>query len=72
MIYGELVEVQDGVGRYLSGLCAGQSVVRNIYWDGLEIGIECPIELVILSDKETKAPALKERVMTSLNFVYEK
>ena len=36
-----------------------------------EIGVEWPIEPVILSDKDVKAPTLKERVATSLNFVYE-
>ena len=43
----------------------------NIRWDDPEIGVEWPIEPVILSDKDVKAPTLKERMATSLNFVYE-
>lgn len=59
------VEVQYKADNYYAPECDG-----NIRWDDPEIGVEWPIEPVILSDKDVKAPTLKERVATSLNFVY--
>ena len=60
------VEVQYKADNYYAPECDG-----NIRWDDPEIGVEWPIEPVILSDKDVKAPTLKERLATSLNFVYE-
>lgn len=57
------VEVQYKADNYYAPECDG-----NIRWDDPEIGIEWPIEPSILSDKDAKAPLLKER--TNLNFVY--
>lgn len=59
------VEVQYKADNYYAPDCDG-----NIRWDDPEIGIQWPIEPTILSDKDKKAPLLKER--TNLNFVYEK
>ena len=59
------VEVQYKADNYYAPDCDG-----NIRWDDPEIGIQWPIEPTILSDKDEKAPLLKER--TNLNFVYEK
>ena len=59
------VEVQYKADNYYAPDCDG-----NIRWDDPEIGIQWPIEPIILSDKDEKAPLLKER--TNLNFVYEK
>lgn len=58
------VEVQYKADNYYAPECDG-----NIRWDDPDIGVEWPIEPVILSDKDKKAPLLKER--TDLNFVYE-
>ena len=58
------VEVQYKADNYYAPECDG-----NIRWDDPEIGVEWPIEPVILSDKDRVAPLLKER--TDLNFVYE-
>lgn len=58
------VEVQYKADNYYAPECDG-----NIRWNDSEIGIEWPIEPVILSEKDEKAPLLKER--TNLNFVYE-
>jgi len=58
-------EVQYKTDNYYAPDCDG-----NIRWDDPEIGIQWPIEPTILSDKDEKAPLLKER--TNLNFVYEK
>ena len=60
------VEVQYKADNYYAPECDG-----NIRWDDPDIGVAWPLEPVILSDKDTKAPTLKERVATSLNFVYE-
>lgn len=57
------VEVQYKADNYYAPECDG-----NIRWDDPDIGIEWPIEPTILSDKDAKAPLLKER--TNLNFVY--
>lgn len=59
------VEVQYKADNYYAPDCDG-----NIRWDDPEISIQWPIEPTILSDKDEKAPLLKER--TNLNFVYEK
>ena len=59
------VEVQYKADNYYAPNCDG-----NIRWDDPEIGVEWPIQPVILSDKDRKAPLLSER--TNLNFVYEK
>ena len=59
------VEVQYKADNYYAPECDG-----NIRWDDPDIGVEWPIQPVILSDKDVKAPLLKER--TNLNFVYEK
>ena len=59
------VEVQYKADNYYAPDCDS-----NIRWDDPEIGIQWPIEPTILSDKDEKAPLLKER--TNLNFVYEK
>lgn len=58
------VEVQYKVDNYYAPECDG-----NIRWDDPDIGVEWPIKPVILSEKDSKAPLLKER--TNLNFVYE-
>ena len=58
------VEVQYKADNYYAPKCDG-----NIRWDDPEIGVEWPLEPVILSDKDKAAPLLKER--TDLNFVYE-
>ena len=58
------VEVQYKADNYYAPECDG-----NIRWDDPEIGVEWPLEPVILSDKDKVAPLLKER--TDLNFIYE-
>lgn len=58
------VEVQYKADNYYAPECDG-----NIRWDDPDIGVEWPIKPVILSEKDSKAPLLKER--TNLNFVYE-
>ncbi len=58
------VEVQYKADNYYAPECDG-----NIRWDDPDIGVEWPIEPVILSDKDKAAPLLKER--TELNFIYE-
>ena len=60
------VEVQYKADNYYAPECDG-----NIRWNDPDIGVAWPIEPVILSDKDTKAPTLKERMETSLNFVYQ-
>ena len=60
------VEVQYKADNYYAPECDG-----NIRWNDPDIGVAWPIEPVILSEKDTKAPTLKERVETSLNFVYQ-
>lgn len=60
----EDVEVQYKADNYYAPECDG-----NIRWDDPDIGIVWPLEPSILSDKDAKAPSLKER-MESLNFVY--
>lgn len=57
------VEVQYKADNYYAPECDG-----NIRWNDPEIGIEWPLEPIILSDKDQKAPLLKERM--NLNFVY--
>ena len=57
------VEVQYKADNYYAPECDG-----NIRWNDPDIGVEWPIEPVILSEKDQKAPLLKER--TDLNFVY--
>ena len=59
------VEVQYKADNYYAPECDG-----NIRWDDPDIGVEWPLEPVILSAKDKAAPLLKER--TDLNFVYEK
>ena len=58
------VEVQYKADNYYAPDCDG-----NIRWDDPDIGVEWPLQPVILSDKDKAAPLLKER--TNLNFVYE-
>lgn len=58
------VEVQYKADNYYAPECDG-----NIRWDDPDIGVEWPLKPVILSEKDSKAPLLKER--TKLNFVYE-
>lgn len=58
------VEVQYKADNYYAPECDG-----NIRWDDPYIGVEWPLKPVILSEKDSKAPLLKER--TNLNFVYE-
>ena len=58
------VEVQYKADNYYAPECDG-----NIRWDDPDIGVKWPIKPVILSEKDSKAPLLKER--TNLNFVYE-
>ena len=59
------VEVQYKADNYYAPECDG-----NIRWDDPAIGVEWPLQPVILSDKDVRAPLLKER--TDLNFIYEK
>lgn len=58
------VEVQYKADNYYAPECDG-----NIRWDDPDIGVKWPLKPVILSEKDSKAPLLKER--TNLNFVYE-
>lgn len=58
------VEVQYKADNYYAPECDG-----NIRWDDPDIGVEWPLKPLILSEKDSKAPLLKER--TNLNFVYE-
>lgn len=58
------VEVQYKADNYYAPECDG-----NIRWDDPDIGVEWPLKPVILSEKDSKAPLLKER--TNLNFVYD-
>ena len=58
------VEVQYKADHYYAPECDG-----NIRWDDPEIGVDWGMEPVVLSDKDRKAPLLRER--TELNFVYE-
>ena len=57
------VEVQYKADNYYAPECDG-----NIRWNDPDIGVEWPIEAVILSEKDQQAPLLKAR--TDLNFVY--
>lgn len=57
------VEVQYKADNYYAPECDG-----NIRWNDPDIGVEWPIEPVILSEKDQQAPLLKAR--TDLNFVY--
>lgn len=57
------VEVQYKADNYYAPECDG-----NIRWNDPDIGIEWPIEPVILSSKDAAAPLLKDR--RDLNFVY--
>ncbi len=57
------VEVQYKADNYYAPECDG-----NIRWNDPDIGVEWPLAPVILSDKDQKAPLLKER--TDINFVY--
>ena len=57
------VEVQYKADNYYAPECDG-----NIRWNDPDIGIEWPIEPVILSPKDAAAPFLKDR--RELNFVY--
>ena len=57
------VEVQYKADNYYAPECDG-----NIRWNDPDIGVECLIEPVILSEKDQQAPLLKAR--TDLNFVY--
>ena len=58
------VEVQYKADNYYAPEYDG-----NIRWDDPDIGVEWPLKPVILSEKDSKAPLLKER--TNLNFVYD-
>mgnify|MGYP004452522127 FL=1 len=58
------VEVQYKADNYYAPECDG-----NIRWDDPDIGVEWPLKPLILSEKDSKAPLLKERI--NLNFVYE-
>lgn len=58
------VEIQYKADNYYAPECDG-----GIRWDDPAIGVEWPIEPVILSEKDGAAPMLSER--TDLNFVYE-
>ena len=42
----------------------------GVRWDDPAIGVEWPMQPVILSDKDKNAPTLAERAAASLNFVY--
>ncbi|SFI33444.1 dTDP-4-dehydrorhamnose 3,5-epimerase [Selenomonas ruminantium] len=57
------VEVQYKADNYYAPECDG-----NIRWNDPDIGVEWPIEPVILSEKDQQAPLLKARM--DLNFVY--
>lgn len=59
------VEVQYKADNYYAPECDG-----NIRWDDPDIGVQWPMQPTILSDKDAKAPSLKER-LDSLNFIYE-
>ena len=61
----EEVEVQYKADNYYAPECDG-----NICWNDPEIGILWPVKPVKLSDKDAKAPRLRDR-LDSLNFVYE-
>lgn len=58
------VEVLYKADNYYAPECDG-----NIRWDDPQIGVDWLIEPTNISDKDKKAPFLKER--TELNFVYE-
>lgn len=58
-------EVQYKADNYYAPECDG-----NIRWDDPAIGIAWPMEPVILSEKDRRAPLLTQRGQT-LNFVYE-
>lgn len=58
--------MQYKADNYYAPECDG-----NIRWDDPDIGVKWPIQPTILSEKDTKAPTLKERAATTLNFVYE-
>lgn len=60
----EDVEVQYKADNYYAPEYDG-----NICWNDPDIGIDWPLQPTILSDKDAKAPRLKER-LDSLNFVY--
>ena len=59
------VEVQYKADNYYAPECDG-----NIAWNDPDIAVAWPLQPVILSDKDQKAPTLKERAAESLNFVY--
>ena len=60
------VEVQYKADNYYAPECDG-----NIRWDDPDIAVAWPLAPTILSEKDQKAPSLRERAATSLNFVYE-
>jgi dTDP-4-dehydrorhamnose 3,5-epimerase len=60
------VEVQYKADNYYAPECDG-----NIRWDDPDIAVAWPSAPVILSEKDQKAPSLRERAAESLNFVYE-
>ena len=60
------VEVQYKADSYYAPECDG-----NIRWDDPDIAVAWPFSPTILSEKDQKAPSLKERAATSLNFIYE-
>ena len=61
------VEVQYKADNYYSPECDG-----NVLWNDPEIGVQWPLEPVVLSDKDRQAPLLSQRVARQeLNFVYE-
>ena len=57
------VEVQYKADNYYAPECDG-----NIRWNDPDIGVDWTMEPTVLSEKDQKAPLLKER--TNLNFVY--
>ena len=59
------VEVQYKADNYYSPEHDG-----GIRWNDPAVGIEWPMEPLLLSDKDRNAPTLAERAAESLNFVY--
>ena len=55
--------MQYKADNYYAPECDG-----NIRWDDPQIHIDWPIQPTVLSDKDKKAPLLRER--TNLNFIY--
>lgn len=66
--HGFITLMDDVEVQYKADNCYSPECDGNICWDDLEIDVERLIQPVILSDKDEKAPLLRER--TNLNFVY--